>query len=409
MSAPYILQKLLETYNTTREGDGAKSPQVPLKPAPFLSIITRTRGSRNETLRDTLMSLAGQTCLDFELIIVVHSDSAPLVDSVRGLVAEFPSTMCEQTRIIVCSRPGRAAPLNDGVASSKGHYIAVLDDDDFVFAHYVETFSTLARQTPGALLRATCTRQDFDMTAAGSFPTHPRAISWFSMPWPATYDAILHVVENQTPFMSVAFPAEVFSADGLCFDESLTTAEDWELTTRAAMLRGVVSTPEITSVYRWWVNGASSQTEHQPDEWKANADKIRQKLDAQPLLLPPGSARRIAQLIEGNRSINVQRLSAGISLSEDDDDPYLNESAYQLLVGLLNSLSWRWTRPVRQLIRLLTGRSGIGLTIDQIPSSLSERQEQINKIRSSYFWRIALPLRLIGTSLRRARIWSSER
>jgi hypothetical protein len=409
MAEPYILKNFLETYNITREKDEAKSAQVPQKPVPFLSIITRTRGSRNETLRDTLMSLAGQTCLDFELMIVVHSDSAPPVASVRGLVAEFPSAMREQTRIIVCDRPGRAAPLNDGVANSRGHYIAVLDDDDFVFAHYVETFSTLARQNPGFLLRATCARQDFDTMAAGNLPTRPRAISWFSMPWPATYDPLLHVVENQTPFMSVAFPAEVFREDGLRFDESLTTAEDWELTTRAAMLRGVVSAPKITSVYRWWVNGASSQTEHQPDEWKANADKIRQKLDAQPLLLPPGSARRIAQLIEGNRSINVQRLSAGRPLTEDDDDPYLNESAYHLLVGLLDSPSWRWSRPVRQLIRLLTGRSGIGLTIDQIPSSLGERQQQINKIRSSPLWRIALPLRLIGTSLRRVRIWSSER
>src|SRR5262249_45178909 len=37
--------------------------------SPFLSVITRTRGTRTETLRDALLSLAGQTCQDFELIL----------------------------------------------------------------------------------------------------------------------------------------------------------------------------------------------------------------------------------------------------------------------------------------------------------------------------------------------------
>ena len=452
--------------------------------SPFLSVITRTRGLRIRTLRDVLMCLCGQSCQDYELIIVVHNGDEAALDAVHALVGEFPDRMRQRVSITACTRPGRAAPLNHGVDRAKGQYIAVLDDDDMVFDHWIETFRKLAGDFPGALVRARCCLQCFEISASGDLPPRPRATSWFTMPWSVSYDALRHLHINDTPIMSVAFPIEVFHKDGLRFDEGLTTTEDWDLLTRAAMLRGVISTAEITSIYRWWTNGESSRFEHSPEEWQSNMARIRRNLDLQPLSLPPGSASQITLLFDANSALTArvsdlerehqvlrdenqglqdaighlkdrnlqledaksaltarvshlerehqvlrdenQRLQDRIGHLEDRnlqledrnlwmgaqllhggsllpwlDDAKFNKISHQVLLDLVNSNSWRCTRPLRRLVSLLSGRAGSGLTADNLPLSAEDRQRAILDIRASLSWRVAFPLRLIGKLLRR--------
>jgi glycosyltransferase involved in cell wall biosynthesis len=409
---------------------------------PFLSVVTRTRGLRIRTLRDVLMCLCGQSCQDYELIIVVHNGDQAAFDAVHALVGEFPDGMRRRVSITACTRPGRAAPLNHGVDRAKGRYIAVLDDDDMVFGHWIETFRKLAGDSPGALVRARCSLQCFEISASGDLPPRPRATSWFTTPWSASYDALRHLHINDTPIMSVAFPIDVFHKDGLRFDEGLTTTEDWDLLTRAAMLRGVISTPEITSIYRWWTNGESSRFEHSSEEWQRNMARIRRNFDSRPLSLPPGSASQITSLFDANSALTArvsdlererqvlrdenQRLQDRIGRLEDRnlqledrnlwmgaqllhgggllpwlDDAKFNKISHQVLLDLVNSNSWRCTRPLRRLVSLLSGRAGSGLTADNLPLSPEDRQRAILDIRASLSWHVASPLRLIGQLLRR--------
>ena len=384
---------------------------------PFLSIITRTQGSRIQTLRDVLMCLAGQTCQDFELLIVVHSKTSSATDCVRALVAEFPAALQARIRIMACTRDGRGAPLNDAQRDAKGQYIAVLDDDDLVFSHWVEAFQTLAREAPGALLRTTCTRQDVELIKLNGLPGRPRSTSWFKMEWPATYDAVAHLYQNHTPFMSMAFPAALFHDLELRFNESLSTTEDWEFANRAAMLCGVVTSSDVTSIYRWWTNTESSSFLHAPKEWEDNRERILQKLNSQPILLPPGSVARInmltgalnevsaslrtsqgewerhrAQLLERNEILERQlRLDASGQPAE---------VSRQILVDLVNSTSWRYTRPLRKFINNLRGQNGSGLTIDNIPSDTTQRLQLIGEVRTSSSWRLSRPLRIVGNIMR---------
>jgi hypothetical protein len=174
--------------------------------------------------------------------------------------------------------------------------------------------------------------------------------------------------------MSMAFPAAVFLEDGLRFDESLSTTEDWDFNTRAAMLRGVATTPEVTSIYRWWVNGESSRFTHGSEVWGTNQARIREKFDSQPILLPPGSASRIvslfeekfalaayvanleserlafdqqvAELAERNLWIGGELIRAGISLPWSEEQPQLSEVSRQVLVGFITSP----TSPIRPCV-----------------------------------------------------------
>jgi 2-polyprenyl-3-methyl-5-hydroxy-6-metoxy-1,4-benzoquinol methylase len=265
---------------------------------PFLSVVTRTQGRRPQTLRDTIVSLAGQSDQDFELIIIVHSQAEVDLAGTRDIVGEFPPALRQRIRVVACTRAGRSAPLNDGFALARGHYVCALDDDDFVFGHWVETFRQLSEEAHGTVLRGTCTRQDFELSPkAADCRGRPRALSWFEMDWPSEYDAVAHLHCNASPFMSLAFPAHLFHERGLRFDETLNTTEDWDLTLRATMLCGVHGSRNITAVYRRWVSGESSNFVHSQEEWLMNRDRIIANMNSGPILLPAGATAKIVSLI----------------------------------------------------------------------------------------------------------------
>jgi glycosyltransferase involved in cell wall biosynthesis len=303
------------------------------------------------------MSLAGQSCQDFELIIVVHNATEVVREDIRQLACEFPPSFSDRIRVIACNRPGRSSPLNDAVQHASGAYIVALDDDDIVFAHWVETFKNLAAGSPGSLVRATCVKQDIESVSDGRMPSCPWATSWFSVAWPGSYDAVAHLHANYTPNMSMALPAEVFREDGLCFDETLETTEDWDLMTRAAMLHGVASTSEITAIYRWWTNDESTQFTHSSEQWAANAKRVRDKFNSQPLMLPPGSALRVISLIESEHSQAAELRQRDERIGELEKAMRQREEAIRELINSLDNIRqstiWRVAGPLRATLHIL--------------------------------------------------------
>lgn len=209
------------------------------------------------------------------------------------------------------------------------------------------------------LLRAACVRQRFELAAQGHTDMPSRAVSWFEPVWMQNYDAVEHLIANHSPFMSIAFPVEVFCELGMRFDETLSTTEDWAFTTRLAMICGVASTPEITSVYRWWTNGVSSQFTHDPKEWEDNYQRIISDLDSKPILLPGGSVSRIKTIMDQNQRLGEElselqvrwteaqgRIAAGEARSNA-----LVAASEQSLQAIQASSIWRATRPLRFIAR----------------------------------------------------------
>ena len=332
---------------------------------------------------------------------------------------------------MTCGRPVLVAPINDALVHIRGRYFAVLDDDDFVLGHWVETFRNLADGNPGALLRATSTRQDFEMLQSEDGGREPRATTWFKMDWPTAYDPLTHLYTNYTPFMSMAFPASAVRDLGLRFNESLSTTEDWDFANRIASLTGVACSAEVTAIYRWWTTSESSTFVHPKDEWIANRQRVIENLDSKPLLLPPGSVtsinklredgfvwaselegelqrqRGLVQQLEALRAqlheVGAPLIAAGFALPWPDPTGRMAEVARAVLVDLVSSRSWRWTRHLRRISALLSGRQGTGLTPENIPTSLEERQALIQQVRASSSWRLTGPFRAVRAIGRRVR------
>lgn len=387
-----------------RAGTFLQRDEAPRRP--FLSVVMRTQGRRMHTLVEALTALAGQSDDDFEVIVVGHRLPLERQKVVERAIEDSPEWLRAKCRLLLVDEGTRTRPLNEGFAAAEGRYIAILDDDDMPFGHWVETFHALDRETPGRLLRAASVRQDVGTIAVAGAPGL-RATGGLERPYPERFDFVEHLRVNCSPPVSVAFPRGVFHDFGFRFDEMLTTTEDWDFIMRTAAVVGSASSLEITSIYRWWPKDESSRTVHSQEEWERNHLRIFQKIDEMPVLFPRGTTGRIRYLLDAYDRMRGQPLplpaDTGAAAAEERI-ARLQEAASTLaaaaeeriarlqeVTSILASTSWRATAPLRLLGRL-AGRpapdyNGIW------HCSAAQLAETAAAMRRSTSWRASAPLR----------------
>lgn len=371
---------------------------------PFLSVVTRTQGRRPTTLRDVFLAMAAQTCNDFELIVVGHKLDVDAQRIVQGLIDETSETLSHRIRLILVDHGNRTTPLNEGFMQARGDYVSILDDDDLPMAHWVETFKSLAQQDDalGRVLRVVAVKQECDEVEtqfADQGVTSVRMISGLIREYPSSFDLFEHLRVNLTPPIALAFPRYAFQDKNIRFDESLTTTEDWDFLMRTAFVCGVVSSPEITCIYRWWVGAESSRSIHSLDEWKENHYRIFDKMDELTIFLSPGSAKTIRAILDQrDQSINkVHELLTRLGEPVNDLSPpgytAADYAARVELMQLIASTSWRITAVLRAY---KLWRNGIPKNeINVAKMTPIQVSIAIRSIRSSRSWAISAPLRKI--------------
>lgn len=284
---------------------GATRGAAPMEPGearrPFLSVVTRTQGNRPAELREALLCLLGQSDEDFEVLVVGHKVPAENLAAIETVLAELPDSLRARARYIAVDTGNRSAPLNAGFAAARGEYIAILDDDDLVMDHWVECFHKQAKKTPGATLHAYAVKQDWER---GALPDALAAVGKPENKYCSPFNYVRQTVENYCPTMSLAFPGWLFRHSSLRFDESLNTTEDWDFIMKAVLVTGVADIPEVTSVYRLWQNAESSFALHDETHWKDNYNVVKSRLNAAPMLMPPGSAGKLDDLYMATKKLD---------------------------------------------------------------------------------------------------------
>lgn len=266
-------------------------------PAPFLSVLVRTQGTREATLQEALLCLAAQTCDDFEVLVLVHDGGSGSADAVRSLVEEHHASFSSRVRVVEVSGGGRCHPLNVGAGLATGEYLATLDDDDLVFAQWVEAFREGARRAPGRVVRA-CVATQLVEARPGAWGGEEgyEVMGRPRLTYPLTFSYAEHLVDNQTPNNGYIVPRSLVVGEGVGWDESLPVLEDWDHLLRAADRRGVESVAEVTALVRWWAVGEDSKTAHSKEEWEATRARIVAAHDALPLTFHPGGFGEIRGL-----------------------------------------------------------------------------------------------------------------
>lgn len=328
----------------------ASSPQSHDEERPFATVLMRTRGDRPEPLRQALRSIADQQCQDLELLILAHNVPALDRAAIQTQVDQLPEWLRAATSLIPIDGGSRSRPLNTGIDTARGEYIAILDDDDLALPDWISEFHRLSKLRPGLVLRAGVV--EFSM--ASSTVTHE---------FPDDYDFIEHLRGNESPLCGLAFPVDALRALDLRFDESLPVVEDWDFLLRAASYIGVACSTKVTSHYRKWSDAANSAVDHASEAWRTAESRVRAKTDAEPLVLPPGSARQLREERELlyqlqndlHQAWNLQRTLEQEKLHLAQE---LERRTHELievrgqLDALTTSTSWRVTAPLRRAKRL---------------------------------------------------------
>ncbi len=315
---------------------------------PFVSIVLRTQGRRPETLTDVLCCLAAQTCLDFEVVLVVHDSTR--AGEVRSLVDEFEGNIAQRVRVVPCDGGTRGRPANAGLREARGEYLVFLDDDDLVTADWVENIRTGAQAHRGMVVRWWAAEQRRRRGKDDELAAH-QAVGPLTPTYATEFDLVRHIRQNETPFHCFAFPRSLVDL-GFEFDEALTVCEDWQFLVRAASACGVHDTRRMTCIYNKWTDNTSAQAAS-AEEWFAMRSVAHIALDERPLLLPPGSVRALDRTLE-----TVETQERWVAKLEDDlattraalaATQEVSANAHHALDELRGSTSWKVSAPVRLL------------------------------------------------------------
>ncbi|HEY0452465.1 methyltransferase domain-containing protein [Actinophytocola sp.] len=314
--------------------------------APFVSIVLRTQGRRPETLTDVLCCLAAQTCLDFEVVLVVHDST--MATPVRELVDEFETNIAHRVRVVSCDGGTRGRPANVGLREATGEYLVFVDDDDLVTADWVENIRTNARTHRGMIVRWWAAEQQRRHGRGDELADH-LATSPLTPTYATRFDLVRHIRQNETPFHCFAFPRTLVEL-GFAFDETLTVCEDWQFLVRAASVCGVYDTDRMTCVYNKWADNTSAQAAS-AEEWFAMRSVAHIGLDERPLLLPPGSVRALDRTLETVEKQErwIAQLEADLAQARQTlaDTQQVSSNAHHALTELRSSTSWKVSAPVR--------------------------------------------------------------
>ncbi len=259
---------------------------------PRFCVVVRTQGRRPAGLRQALESLEDQEYSNFGVVVVVHGDGGVLADVEQQLGEwSFEYEVCQ------CEGSGRAAPLNLGFENADGDYLCFLDDDDLAKPDWLSTFAETDAEVKKSddqahvILRAQCHVQDW--ATDGSYEPL-RATSELLRVFDDTFDLLKHLCDNSTPICTLAYPLERIRELDISFDETLPVLEDWYFLMSAACQMPVLSIPKRTSIYRRLDHG-NSFNEHSNNEWQVARERVIAMLDRQRVILPKGSASRIAE------------------------------------------------------------------------------------------------------------------
>ena len=278
------LDQLLASIGDREETTGSDGPLE-------FAVIVRTQGRRPRSLAEAMASLAAQSYQHFEAVVTVHSDNPGAESDMKASLEK--ASLPARWRTVAVSNGGRAQPLNVGIdvaAEAGSDYICFLDDDDLATPDWLQAFASGAESAPGQIIRAVTLSQAWT-TDGGAEPV--REAGPVERPFAASFDFLAHLSRNETPICSLALPVSALLRFNTRFDDSLPVLEDWDLLMRLAMLVGVHSIPDETSLYRRLDAGNADSAEDLAT-WEATHTRVLDGLSAAPLLLPPGSARRVA-------------------------------------------------------------------------------------------------------------------
>jgi len=260
---------------------------------PFLTILIRTQGKREDGLREALLCVFAQTFTNYEVIIIGHKADSNGKQLIRDILEDQQEEFREKIRYVELDGGTRTVPLNLGFSLAKGKYISVFDDDDILFDNWAESFYKGFIKFDGQILHSYAFAQKWKKTENIGYRAESKPIPDYC----ERFNLVKQLTINKCPLMTLAFPTKMFQKYGVTFNEHLNVMEDWEYFMRLAYIIGVGDIEEPTAIYRFWTNAESSATLHSQEEWDKTFAYVQERISQHGLYFPQGYANDIIKNI----------------------------------------------------------------------------------------------------------------
>lgn len=203
----------------------------------LVSVVMSVYNTPEEFLRVAVSSILNQTYRDFEFIIVNDCSN----EKTTAILREY-ETLDSRIRLIENEvNLGLPRSLNRAIKEAKGKYVARMDSDDWSLpTRFERQVAFLEKFHDVSVLGS-----DFLFLVNGALRTPRRRDS---MPWQIQGRLFFGCERILHP--SVMIRAEVFTRDGMFYDEDYNLAEDFELWTRVCLCRKIYVLPEELVHYR---------------------------------------------------------------------------------------------------------------------------------------------------------------
>lgn len=224
-------------YSAIRDG-AFHQLKLPIE-RPLVSIIVRTCG-RPDVLRESLISLRGQTYDNIEIVIVEDGENI----SEKMIRNEFSdmNILYKATGVKV----GRSKAGNLAMSIAHGRYLNFLDDDDLFYADHVEVL--VEALLDGDNLAAYATAFETPIVVKTMSPYSYEVKDYIGRHKQA-FDKIVLCHHNYIPIQCIMFSKELFDKYG-GLDETVEALEDWDMWVRFSLHTDFTYVFKTTSIYR---------------------------------------------------------------------------------------------------------------------------------------------------------------
>jgi glycosyltransferase involved in cell wall biosynthesis/tRNA A37 methylthiotransferase MiaB len=231
---------------------------------PVVSVIVPTY-NRPEMLFEAICSIQKQTYKNIEIIVVndAGEDVSTVIDA------------CQDSRIVYLHHSenrGLAAARNTGIRNAKGHYIALLDDDDVFFPHHLET-ALKALSSGWKVVYTDGVRAEY-AKAIDRYELYRKHV-----PYSIDFDRSKLLIGNIAPVNCFVFERQAAFKAGL-FDESYSVLEDWEFWLRLSALVPFHHIKQQTVQINWRTDGTTMTSSRQA-EFKACRSRIYKRYQSE--------------------------------------------------------------------------------------------------------------------------------
>ncbi|HEY9208093.1 MAG TPA: glycosyltransferase [Acidovorax sp.] len=341
-----------------------------------VSVLIRTMG--RESLAQAIQSVVDQAFTGWEIVLVNASG--------QSLPCPPDGEMAGRIRRVEPGKPlGRSEAANALLEAAQGRYALFLDDDDWLLPeHLAKLVATL--DADSALVAAYA-----DVQAM----TGPRQQRVAGHVFALDFDPVRLQLENFLPIHAVLFRREVAEQSPACrFDAGLQLFEDWDFWLQLAVRGSFQRVPGVSAIYALSADEGSGHAHTQGDLRQRMLEQLAIRQLAR---WTPGQVVALMQsLAEQTQQLNQERQVASalhVQLGHEHQVvASLQEqlgSAQEVVASLHVQLGHERAAAVVQRHQIQAQQQELG----KLEQLRSQHLQQLQALQQSRSWRITRPLR----------------